>query len=197
MADERHDQDLSTILEEVRRGEAGATDRLFGLVYTELKQLAHGRMAAEGPGHILQTTALVNEAYLKLCKTPKPNWESRRHFFGAAARAMREILVDSARRDVAKKRGERPRQVTLDHQLASEESPEDLIAIDQALDRLGKHDPRMVEVVKYRYFLGLTVPETAKLLEVSPRTVNTDWEMAKAWLRREMARPGEAGRAED
>jgi RNA polymerase sigma factor (TIGR02999 family) len=183
---DRSPDDLSTILDDVRRGATGATDRLFGLVYAELKELAHGRMAAEGPGHILQTTALVNEAYLKLCKTPRPSWESRRHFFGAAARAMREILVDSARRDVAGKRGGRPRKVTLNQELASAEHPEDLVAIDRSLDRLAAKDARMAEVVKYRYFLGLTVPETARLLEVSPRTVNTDWEMAKAWLRRDL-----------
>ena len=178
-------QDLSSIFEAIRGGDRNAEERLFNLVYDELRRMAHRQMRKEEPGHTLQTTALVHEAYLRLCKDHRAQWENRRHFFGAAARAMRQILVDKARERVAQKREGRRRKVTLDQNMAAEETPVDLIALDEALDRLAERHPRPAETVKYRYFLGLTVKETAQLLDVAPRTVDSDWRLAKAWLRRE------------
>ncbi len=203
-------QTMTAVLEEIRSGAEGATDRLFKLVFDELRVMARARMAGERKGHTLQTTALVNEAYLKLC-SGSSSWENRRHFFGAAARAMRQILVDRARQKAAQKRIEGGERVSLDPGMAGpglagpglagpgmagpgmagpgmagDEPSVDLLALDEALDRLAEVHARPAEVVKYRYFLGLTVPETAELLEVSPRTVDGDWKLAKAWLKREL-----------
>ena len=185
--DEPADDPLETLFSDVRRGVAGASERLFVVVYDELRKLAHARMRAEQPGQTLQTTALVNEAYLRLCRDKGARWENRRHFFGAAARSMRQILVDRARERLAQKRDGALRQVTLDEGIATTEPSVDLIALDEALERLSRSDPRAAEVVKLRYFLGLTVEETADVLEVSPRTVDDDWQYAKAWLRKEMS----------
>ncbi|ANM31477.1 hypothetical protein ABI59_20760 [Acidobacteria bacterium Mor1] len=180
-------QTMTAVLEQVRSGADGATDRLFRLVFEELRVMARARMAGERKGHTLQTTALVNEAYLKLCGG-RSDWENRRHFFGAAARAMRQILVDRARQKAAQKRIEGGERVSLDPGMATDEQSVDLIALDEALDRLAEVHARPAEVVKYRYFLGLTVPETAELLEVAPRTVDGDWKLARAWLMRELSR---------
>ncbi len=183
---------VSVILLAIRNGDKGAEERLFRLVYQELRRMAHLRMAGQPADHSLQTTALVNEAYIRLIGDDQASWESRRHFFGAAAMAMRQILVDRARRRRAARHGDGQRRVSLDDPPEAAR-PVDLIALDEALSRLARKDPRKALVVSYRYFLGLTVPETAKLLKVSPRTVDSDWQAARARLRREISRSS-AGR---
>ncbi len=177
---------VSVILQAIRSGEKGAEERLFRVVYQELHRMAHLRMAGQPADHSLQTTELVNEAYIRLVGDDQASWESRRHFFGAAAMAMRQILVDRARRRRAARHGGGQRRVSLDDPPEAAR-PVDLIALDEALSRLARKNPRKALVVNYRYFLGLTVPETAKLLKVSPRTVDSDWQVARARLRREIS----------
>lgn len=179
---------MSVILDRVREREEGAEERLFELVYAELRRVAHGQMARERDRGTLQTTALVNEAYLRLVKGDDAGWENRRHFFGAASRAMRQILVDRARKRDAVRHGGEHRRVELDERIAGETPSVDLIALDEALDRLAAERPRQAQVVQHKYFLGLTNQETAELLEVSLRTVEGDWAVARAWLKREMER---------
>lgn len=186
MSDDSQKGEITEVFEAIRNGAQNAQEQLFDLVYDELHRIAHGRMARERPGQTLQTTALVNEAYLKLCADEGMRWENRRHFFGAAASAMRRILVDRARKPDP---GTKLRRVTLDEGMAAEEMSVDLLALDEALGNLATVHTRPAEVVKFRYFLGLTVRETADLLEISPRTVDTDWKLAKAWLLREMSGP--------
>ena len=178
---------VSVILQAIRSGEKGAEERLFRVVYQELHRMAHLRMAGQPADHSLQTTELVNEAYLRLVGGQQASWESRRHFFGAAAMAMRQILVDRARRRRAVRHGGGQRRVLLDDPPEATR-PVDLIALDEALSRLARKDPRKALVVSYRYFLGLTVPETARLLKISPRTVDSDWQVARARLRREISK---------
>jgi RNA polymerase sigma factor (TIGR02999 family) len=149
--------------------------------------MAGARMARERPGHTLQATALVNEAYLRLAPGEK-QWENRAHFFGAAAHAMRRILVDHARRHQASKRGGEARRVTFDDlAVAAGEPGLDLLALDQALDALAEEEPRLAEVVHLRYFAGLGITETAALLDTSPATVKRDWTFARAWLLERMS----------
>jgi RNA polymerase sigma factor (TIGR02999 family) len=185
MADPDRD-DLATLLEAVERGDKGAGEQLFIRVYDELRRLAHREISGERPGQTLQTTALVHEAYFRLCGDKEARWENRRHFFGAAARAMRRILIDRARRKKAEIHGGGLARVPLENNIPFSERPFDLIALDEALERLAAIRPRHAEVVHHRYFLGLTVAETAEILGISPRTVDTDWQFAKSWLRREM-----------
>jgi RNA polymerase sigma factor (TIGR02999 family) len=145
-------------------------------------------MARERPGQTLQPTALVHEAYLRLIADPAARWENRAHFFGAAAEAMRRILIERARRISRQKRGGGQAAVPLDEvEVAAPGEPEELLAIDLALTKLQAHDPEMAEVVKLRYFAGLTVEETAEALAMSPRGVNRAWTAARAWLKRETA----------
>ncbi len=192
MSRSRHDAakpDVSQILKEAGEGCPGAVDRLFSAVYDELRRMGRQQLGREAPGNTLETTALVNECYLRLAgdEGKVERWENRRHFFGAAAEAMRRILVDHARQKRARKRGGGRGRVPLeDDVIASTEESVDLVALDEALKRLEERDPRKSAVVKHRYFLGLTVPEIAKCLGVSARTVDDDWAMAKAWLRREI-----------
>ena len=182
--------EVSRLLAAVNAEEPGAASQLYERVYAELKRISKWRLRGERPGHTLQTTALVNDAYLRLVgegEAPS-TWENRAHFFAAAAEAMRRILVDSAKRRLALKRGGDRQRVPLDEDLASVEPAHvDLVALDEALVRLAERDPRKAEVIKHRFFLGLTVPETAECLGVSARTVDDDWALARAWLRREMA----------
>lgn len=179
-------EQLTQIFAALEEDEPGAADRLLAAVYGELKVIARSQMAREPAGHTLQPTALVHEAYLRLVGDDV-RWENRAHFFGAAAEAMRRILVERARRVGRLKRGGGARQVTLDEALASvDPRPEELLAVDRALDRLAALDPRMAEVVKLRYFAGLTVEETARTVGSSQRTVYRQWTAAKAWLRREL-----------
>lgn len=179
--------DLTGVLKAVRRGEPDAESELFERVYQELHQMAHGRLLRERRDPtMLQTTALVNEAYLRLVRNEPADWENRSHFFGAAVQAMRRILVDYARRRDAEIRGGGTPPVTLKDDVESDGPSYDILALNESLDRLTKIRRRAATVVGYRFFLGLTVKEIARLLDVSPRTVDSDWQFAGAWLRREI-----------
>ena len=168
-------------------GDATALDRLLPFVETELRRLASYHMRREGVAHTLQTTALVNELYLKLVDQRQAKWQNRAHFFAVAAQLMRRILVDHARRRDADKRGGSQIKLPLDEALAAaDETDVDLLAIDEALDRLSAIDEQQARVVELRFFSGLSVEETAAALGVSPKTVKRDWAVARAWLRREI-----------
>ena len=165
-------------------GEERVGDELLPLVYEELHRLAQAKMATESPGHTLQPTAFVHEAYLRLIQGKNARWRSRGAFFGAAAEAMRRILIERARRYKAVKHGAGRRRVPLSEAHGSAiDSDVDLEALDSALDALEENDPRAAKVVKLRYFVGLSIQETAEILEISPRTVQNDWTMSKTWLR--------------
>lgn len=169
------------------RGEAGATDELLPLVYEELRKLAYARMRSERPGGTLQPTALVHEAYLRVVGDD-PQWENRRHFFAAAAEAMRRILVDRARRKAAVKHGGDLKRAEFDDlQLPEDEDFSQLIEWDELLDQLQDRDPNMADVFKLRYFGGFSIPETAEALDISVRTVSRHWTAALTWLRLQLA----------
>jgi RNA polymerase sigma factor (TIGR02999 family) len=178
--------DVTQILSQIEQGDTGAADRLLPLVYDELRKLAAARLAQEKPGLTLQATALVHEAYVRLVDVEKAQqWNSRGHFFGAAAEAMRRILVDSARRrKSAKHGGDLDRQELATAELVAEEECDDLIALDAALEELAKEDPPSAELVKLRYFAGLTVNQAADVLRVSPRKADFMWAFARSWLKR-------------
>ena len=179
--------EFSALLRAWRGGDESALERLTPLVYDELHRLAHGYMKRERPGHTLQTTALVNEAYIRLVDAKLVQWQDRAHFFGIAARLMRRILVDFARSRGYQKRGGRLRKVSLDEALlVSPEPQEDLVRLDDALKALEEFDARKARVVELRYFGGLSVEETAEVLKVSGITVMRDWNMAKLWLLKEL-----------
>jgi RNA polymerase sigma factor (TIGR02999 family) len=179
--------EITQLLKGVQRGDRSAFDRLLAVVYEELKRVAQRQMRRERAGHTLDTTALVHEAYLKLVDQSEAVWQDRAHFFGVAARAMRQVLIDHARRRVAQKRGGGWERATLDEDLLGEQAPmEELVALDDALERLGQLDPRLVQVVEYRFFGGLTEEETAALLGITTRTVQRDWAKARAWLHKEL-----------
>jgi len=171
-------------------GSGEALEELMPLVYDELHRQAARYLRHERPNHTLQTTALINEAYLKLIDQREVNWESRTHFFAIAAQAMRRILVDYARKKHRGKRGGAHDALSLDQAalVASDEKSVDLIALDEALTRLAAEDEQQSRIVELRYFSGLTLEETAKVLRISPATVSRDWDMAKAWLHRELTR---------
>ena len=169
------------------RGDTRAFDQLVPLVNDELRRLAQRYMARERPGHSLQATALVNEAYLRLVEVKSVRWESRAHFFAMAGRLMRRILVDFARARASGKRGRGARKVSLDEALLVSSEPEqDLVALDDALARLEAIHPRKGQVVELRFFGGLSVEETAEALRISTDTVKRDWRFAKLWLLREL-----------
>ena len=170
-------------------GDCGALDQLVPLVNAELRRLARRYMRSERQHHTLQTTALVNEAYLRLVDQKHVHWRNRAHFLAISAQLMRRILVDYARRRQYQKRGAGALQVTLAEaeSLAGERSP-DLVALDEALAELAKMDPRRSQVVELRFFGGLSIPETAEVLKVSETTVERDWTIAKAWLHKELAK---------
>ena len=183
--------EISRLLAAWGSGDQAALDELTPLVYGELCRLAHHYMSRERPGHTLQTTALVDEAFMRLVDQKEAHWQNRTHFFGIAAQLMRRILVDHARSHAYAKRGGGARKVPLDEAaVLSPERGADLIALDDALKRLSEIDPRKCRVVELRYFGGLTVEETAEVLKVSPVTVKRDWSVAKAWLRREITHGG-------
>ena len=183
------DQNVTELLEAVRDGEDQASDRLFELVYGELRRLARVRIAAERSEQAPQPTSLVHEAYLRLLGGEQKDWKNRRYFFSAAAEAMRRVLVDGARKRNAQKRGGDAQQVTLaDTPARHEADPTDVLAIDQALTRLEQQDARMADVAKLRYFAEMSIEEIATATESSPRTVNRLWSAARAWLQREMRR---------
>ena len=168
-------------------GDREALDRLLPLVERELHRLAHHYMGRERAGHTLQTTALVNEAYLKLCDQTRVRWQNRAHFFAIAAQTMRRILIDHARSRRYEKRGGGARPLPLDEAaLLTDERAAELVALDEALGALERLDERKARVVELRYFGGLSVEETAHVLNLSPVTVIRDWNMARAWLAREM-----------
>lgn len=179
--------DVTKLLLDLRAGRKGADEDLLSLVYEELHSLAKNYMRRERPGHTLQTTALVHEAYLRLGGSEEIPWENRVHFLRVAARAMRRVLIDHARRKLSEKRGgERVREV-LDEELAVvKEHPEDLLSLDTALSQLSAFDPQMAQVVELRFFAGFSVEETASIMEVSARTVKREWRLAKAWLKQQM-----------
>lgn len=185
MSDETRTR-VTTLITAIEDGDRRAAEDLLPLLYDELRRLAHDWMAREKP-QTLQPTALVHEAYLRLIGKEDPGWEGRRHFFGAAARAMRRILIERARRYQQKKRGADYRFVELDESVAAPPTPEELLAVDECLRRLEIDDPRMVQVVELRFFAGLTENEAARVMECSPRTVRRLWFGAKTWLRRELA----------
>jgi RNA polymerase sigma factor (TIGR02999 family) len=172
-------------LRRVSRGEAAAN--LVPILYRELKRLAHSMRAGRPPGATLQTTDLVHEVYLKLVGSEDPGWNGRAHFFGSAARAMREILVDQARSKAAKKRGGGLHRVTADEARLPVEPPEeDVIALNEAVERLEVLDPRKGEIVNLRYFAGLSAQETAEVLGVSTRTLRREWRFVRSWLYNEL-----------
>lgn len=174
--------EVTRLLSAINEGEAGAREALVPVVYGELRVLAESYMRKERPGHTLQPTALVNEAWIRLADQTRVEWKGRAHFFGIAAQAMRRILVDHHRRRTAARRG-RDKAVTLIDDAADTFSdPLDFIALDRALDELAAMDPRAARIVEMRFFGGLTVEETAEVMEISTPTVKRDWRTAKAWL---------------
>ncbi len=179
--------DITSLLVDWSKGDKTALDKLFPLVENELHRLAHSYMRKENSDHTLQTTALVNEAYIRLVDQNKTHWQNRAHFFGIAAQIMRRILLNYARDRHRLKRFPGNIQVSLsDVAVVSDEKSSELILLDEALTRLSKHDPRKARVVELRYFGGLSVEETAEVLDLSEVTVLRDWKMAKAWLSREI-----------
>lgn len=185
---------VTQLLQAWSEGNQGALEELMPVVYDELHRLAQRYMAHERPGHTLQTTALVNEAYLRLADSAQPSWQNRAQFFAVCAQVMRRILVDWARTRQAKKRGGEIRSLVLDEALAVGETPgADLVALDDALKALAAVDPRKTQVVELRFFGGLSVEETAEVLKVSADTVMRDWRLAKSWLRRELGQEKSRG----
>ncbi len=184
---------VTQLLQQACDGDSHAAAELLPLVYDELRRLARARMNGEpggGAGQTLQPTALVHEAYMRLLGAAgkEVKWDGRAHFFGAAARAMRRILIERARARRRLKRGGGAARVALDEAAIADESrSEDLIALDEVLDKLERHDKRKADVVMMRYFAGLSIEETAAALGVSPATVKNDWTFARAWLNKELA----------
>jgi RNA polymerase sigma-70 factor (ECF subfamily) len=175
--------DVTGLLLEWRQGDADALERLTPLVYGELRRMAHRYMQQERAGHTLQTTALVNEAYVRLVGQQRIDWQNRAHFFAVMAQVMRRVLIDHARRRSYAKREGVAHQVPLEEGAAmTDKRASELIALDEALDQLEKLDPRKSRVVQLRYFGGLSLEETADVLEISVMTVRRDWRVAKAWL---------------
>ncbi|MEM7232586.1 MAG: sigma-70 family RNA polymerase sigma factor [Planctomycetota bacterium] len=175
--------DITRLLDAVRAGESSAESELLALVYGELRQLAKSKMAREPSNHTLQATALVHEAWLRL---GDQRFENRTHFFGAAAEAMRRILIDRARRKIAAKHGGQVQHVLAEDVeiTAPTDKDDELLVVHEALDQLDKHDTRKAELVKLRYFVGLTIDEAADVLEISTPTAKRDWAYARAWLYR-------------
>jgi RNA polymerase sigma-70 factor (ECF subfamily) len=181
--------DITELLLAWRGGDEDALASLTPLVHDELRRLARACMARERPGHVLQATELVNEAYLRLTDSSRVQWQNRAHFLAVAAQLMRRVLVDVARDRQSRKRGRDWRQVTLDEALIVGDGPNvDLIALDEALGRLGALDARKAQVVELRFFGGLSLADAAEVLGVSIDTVGRDWTAAKAWLLRELTR---------
>lgn len=188
--DETETNRLTQLLNAAQGGDADAKQVVWSTIYRELHALAHRQMASERPGKTLQPTALVHEAYMRLLGSAAPEWANRRHFFAAAANVMRQIRVDDARRRKRLKRGggERPGNLHAGLAVGFEQNPEEILAVDEALERLRAKDSRKAEIVQLRYFAGMTVRETATVLGVSSSTVEKEWRLAKAWLYREFAK---------
>jgi RNA polymerase sigma factor (TIGR02999 family) len=186
--------DVTVLLRKVRLGQTDAADDLIRVVYQELRRIAGAYMRDERPDHTLQPTALVNEAWLRLVDQTQVDWRDRAHFFGVAAQMMRRVLVDHARAHLTSKRGGGAEVLNLDW-IEIEASPwklEEILAVHEALSRLSQFDPQQAQIVEMHYFAGMTVTETAEALGVSPRTVDREWAMASAWLRRELSGRGAA-----
>jgi len=179
---------ISSLVERVTKGEEQALSELLPVVYQELRKLSRRYLRRESNQQTLQTTALVHEAYLRLLGDQNLQWKDRAHFLGIAARSMRQILVERARARHAQKRGGVQRAITLeDRMLGQDQKVVDLLVLDEALTALAALDPKQAEVVELRFFAGLTVEETAEVMEISPATVKRCWTLSKAWLRREMS----------
>jgi len=183
--------DVTFLLQAWSNGDQAALEKLMPLVYDQLHQLAQHYMAREQPGHILQTSALVNEAYLRLIDASRVSWQNRAHFFAISAQLMRRILVEFARARQGPKRGGGATPVVLDESRLGSGDRADLVALDDALKGLAAIDPRKSQVVELRFFGGLSVEEAAEVLKVSPATVMRDWRLAKVWLFHEMRREGQ------
>jgi RNA polymerase sigma-70 factor, ECF subfamily len=178
---------VTELLERWSNGDGAALAELTPLVYEELRRLAHRQMGGQRPGHTLQTTALVNEAYLRLADQTNPRWQNRAHFFAVAARAMRQILVSYARSDRAQKRGGGALKVNLDEAaIVSPEQSKEFVDLHEALESLVTLDSRKAQVVELKYFGGLNYDEIAEVLKISPVTVRREWRFAKAWLHNEL-----------
>lgn len=176
-------QDVTLLLHSLNRGDSAAEGKLIPVIYDELRRLAAHYMRQERPDHTLQATALVHEAFLRLTRQKDVNWQGKAHFFAVAAKLMRQILIDHARGRLREKRGSGGQKLPLDEGLLlTEARSAELVAVDAALDRLAKLDSRQARIVELRFFGGLSVEETAKVVGVSPKTVKRDWSVAKAWL---------------
>ena len=186
-------EEITELLIDWNQGSPEALDKLLPMVERELRRIASNYMRRESPGHTLQTTALVNEAYLKLVDQREVRWQNRAHFFALASRIMRRILLDHARAQGRHKRGGDAIHVNLeDLALMSPQKSEELIALDEALERLTKFDERKSKIVEMRFFGGLTIEEVAEVLGIAPVTVMLHWRLAKAWLQREICRPDQS-----
>jgi len=181
--------EVTQLLVEWSNGDKAALDRLMPLVHAELRRLAHRYMSRERPGHTLQTTALVNEAYVRLVNREDVHWQNRAHFFAIAAELMRTILVDHARSHAYAKRGGGAQKIELDEaMIVSQERAAEVVALDDVLKELAKFDPQQSRIVELRFFGGLTIEETAEVLGLSPATIKREWSTAKAWLYHELAK---------
>jgi len=186
-------QAVTTLLHAMRDDRHAVQDELFEIVYDELSRIAQGQLRRERRGHTLSTTALVHEAYLKLVDQTDVDWQDRAHFYAISARAMRQVLVEHARKRNAQKRGGGQRPITLEERLLSADGrAETLLGLDDALTLLAKRDARQAKVVEYRFFGGLTMDEIGALLGVSARTIRRDWAKAKAWLTVHLRGPDDA-----
>ena len=181
--------DVTRMLEAVERGEPHAAEELLPLVYDELRRLAAAKMANEKPGQTLQATALVHEAWIRLAGDERKHWKGQNHFFGAAAEAMRRILIERARRKARVRHGRsQPAEELHESRIEIEAPAEEILAVDEALDELQEEDPVAAEVVKLRYFVGMSLPETSQSLGISPRSVDRHWAYARSWLKRAIRR---------
>jgi len=184
----KRQEEVTGLLVRASEGDRNSFDRLLPIVYKELQRIAHRQLGAERPDHTLNTTALVHETYLKLVDLDRIEWKNRAHFFAVAARAMRRVLIDYAVRRKAAKRGGGQPAITLDDVMGAAETRVDqLLALNDALERLEALDERNCRIVECRFFGGLSIVETAEVLEVSPATVKRGWTMARAWLNRELS----------
>lgn len=185
------DTGFDDLLDRISSGDASAADDLLPMVYQQLRALAAAQMSTERVGHTLQATALVHEAFLRLAGPRKVSWQNQAHFYAAAAEAMRRILVDHARRKNRQKRDGSKQRIMLNVlDLAASENSEDILALDEALRRLETQDPEAANVVRLRFYAGLSVDQTAEALDVSPRTIDRRWKFARAWLYRELDHHG-------
>src|SRR5229473_5703875 len=186
---QRSTHEVTQLLIEWSNGDKAALDKLMPLIYDELRRLAHHYMSREHPGHTLQTTAVVNEAYLRLINRQRVRWQNRAHFFAIAAHLMRSILVDHARSYAYAKRGGGARKIALDEaMIVSQQRAAEVVALDDVLKELADFDPQQSRIVELRFFGGLTIEETAEALDLSPATIKREWNTARAWLYRELSK---------